>query len=352
MLVSIVINNHNYVRYVGEAIDSALAQRRAYPCVQVVVVDDGSTDASREVIASYGERIVVVLQPNGGQASAFNAGFAAATGDVIVFLDADDRLHEGAIARIAAAWHPDLAKLHFRLRVIDADGRPTGGHMPPAARPLDQGDVRGEILVHGQYVTPPTSGNAFARASLAAILPMPPEPWRIAADAFLLLQAPFHGHVAALDEPLGDYRVHGQNAWYQTGPDLAKITRQLDVDRQKEALIHAVAARHGMVAEAGLARRNHFHVLNAMAYELLAPRRGRRARLVRLGRDALVAIVRERGRRPLKRLALAAWTLLVMVLPARPACTLVVWQLYPATRPRRYRMADSQTTGDTRPGLA
>ena len=88
--VSIVVNNFNYERYVGEAIDSALAQD--HDDVEVVVVDDGSTDGSPEVIASYAERIVPVLKSNGGQGSAFNAGFAAATGAAVIFLDADDRL--------------------------------------------------------------------------------------------------------------------------------------------------------------------------------------------------------------------------------------------------------------------
>jgi len=70
--VSIIIDNYNYGRFLGEAIDSALAQ--TYPHVEVIVVDDGSTDNSREVIAKYGDRIIPVLKENGGQASAFNAG--------------------------------------------------------------------------------------------------------------------------------------------------------------------------------------------------------------------------------------------------------------------------------------
>ena len=77
--VSVVVNNFNYERYLGEAIDSALAQD--HDDVEVVVVDDGSTDGSADVVRAYGSRVVPVLKPNGGQGSAFNAGFAAATGD-------------------------------------------------------------------------------------------------------------------------------------------------------------------------------------------------------------------------------------------------------------------------------
>src|SRR4051812_12972155 len=95
-LVSIIVNNFNYARYLREAIDSALDQR--YEPTEIIVVDDGSTDRSREIIASYGSSIIPVYKPNGGQASALNAGFAASRGDIIVFLDADDILFPEAAA--------------------------------------------------------------------------------------------------------------------------------------------------------------------------------------------------------------------------------------------------------------
>ena len=87
-LVSILINNYNYDQFLHDAISSALNQ--TYPNIEIVVVDDGSTDNSSEIIASYGDAIIPVLKANGGQASAFNAGFAASRGDIICFLDADD----------------------------------------------------------------------------------------------------------------------------------------------------------------------------------------------------------------------------------------------------------------------
>src|SRR4051794_25098084 len=120
---SVIVNNYDYGRFVAGAIESALAQ--THGATEVVVVDDGSTDDSREVIAGYADAVVPVLKENGGQASAFNAGFERSRGDTIVFLDADDRLAPTAVERaVAELDDPQLAKVHWPLRVIDADGRP------------------------------------------------------------------------------------------------------------------------------------------------------------------------------------------------------------------------------------
>ena len=77
MRLSIIVNNYNYARFLSHAIDSALAV--AHEDVEVIVVDDGSTDHSRSVIEKYGGKIRSIFKPNGGQASAFNAGYAVAT---------------------------------------------------------------------------------------------------------------------------------------------------------------------------------------------------------------------------------------------------------------------------------
>src|SRR5438093_8099671 len=82
---SIIISSYNYGRYLSAAIESALHQ--TYQNTEVIVVDDGSTDDSREVIAGYANRIKPVLKENNGQASALNAGFKVSRGDVIFFVD-------------------------------------------------------------------------------------------------------------------------------------------------------------------------------------------------------------------------------------------------------------------------
>jgi len=120
--VSVVIPTYNYGRWVAEAIDSALAQ--TLPPIEVIVVDDGSTDDTAAVLAAYGDRIRVIRQRNQGPATARNAGIAAARGDVVAFLDADDlwkpRKLELQMARFDAG--PSLGFVHCGVETFDADG--------------------------------------------------------------------------------------------------------------------------------------------------------------------------------------------------------------------------------------
>jgi hypothetical protein len=210
-LVSVVINNFNYARFLSDSIESALTQ--TYPSVQVVVVDDGSTDDSRQVIARYRD-VNAVLKENGGQASALNAGFAAAAGEIVVFLDADDALAPTAVAEAVVRFRePDIVKVHWPLHEVDGDGRHTGGTVPSGELP--EGDLHDVVLSEGpaSHVNPPTSGNAWARSFLERILPIPEDEYRIWADVYLLELAPLYGRLGRVVEPQGLYRLHGSNRY-------------------------------------------------------------------------------------------------------------------------------------------
>lgn len=204
MLVSIVINNYNYARYLGAAIDSALAQ--TWHPLEVVVVDDGSSDDSWSVIEGYGDRVRAIRQPNGGQGAAYNSGFAACRGEWVLFLDSDDLLDIGAVARLLAFAKADVAKLHGYLRRIDADGQPLGGAVPYIAH--SGTDVR-EIAEHfRQYAGPPASGNLYRRSAIAPYFPLDAPAWRRSADTVPNLLCVFHGTVVAVPGTIGCYRLH------------------------------------------------------------------------------------------------------------------------------------------------
>ncbi|TIL76896.1 MAG: glycosyltransferase family 2 protein [Mesorhizobium sp.] len=209
-LVSIVITSHNYLAFVGEAIRSALTQ--TVSAHEVIVVDDGSDDGSAGLIAAT-SGIIPVLKPNGGQASAFNAGFARATGDVVLFLDADDRLLPEAVARVASADLRGVSRLQFGLETIDAAGRPTG--LYSSGRRAASGHLAGTLAAQGIFPFMPTSGNAFPRHVLKTLLPMPEAEWTLWADLYLVLACAVLGETVDLGAVLGQYRVHGGNGHFR-----------------------------------------------------------------------------------------------------------------------------------------
>ena len=213
-LVSIIINNYNYSQFLNEAIDSALSQ--TYPNTEVIVVDDGSTDNSQHLIASYATQILPLLKKNGGQASALNAGFRVSRGEIIIFLDADDYLFPYAVEQVVAAWKPSVANVQYRLELIDAQGKFLDIYPCTEIR-LDSGDLVPILLSQGRYSSLVTSGNAFSQEALAKILPIPEADFRVCADGYLITLIPFYGEIVSIEQPLGAYRKHGTNVWSMSG---------------------------------------------------------------------------------------------------------------------------------------
>jgi hypothetical protein len=217
-LATVIVDNYNYAQYLEQAIDSALSQ--TYSPLEVIVVDDGSVDGSVAVIERYGDRITPVIKSNGGQGSAFNAGFERSRGEVVVFLDADDALLEDAVANAVAAMGAGVSKVHWPMWVIDETGRRTGEQMDPE---LPEGDFRELVrrfgpLVEDTWPNAATSGNAWARDFLERVLPMPHV--LTGTDIYLSGLAAGCGRFVTLPEPQGLYRIHGAN-----------LTKELNFER-------------------------------------------------------------------------------------------------------------------------
>ena len=201
--VSVVIPTYNYARYLPEAIDSALAQTHAP--LEVIVVDDGSIDDTPGVLAAYGDRIRVIRQANRGAGAARNTGIAAARGEYVAFLDADDvwlpRKLELQMARFEA--DPGLGLVHCGAETVDDEGRHAGFMINGL-----EGWVAADLLRLDREVMGPGSNIVVPRHVAEGIggfderLP-PSEDWdfsyRIAARYRI-------GYVA---EPLIRYRQHG-----------------------------------------------------------------------------------------------------------------------------------------------
>ena len=208
--VTVLINNFNYGRYLRQAIDSALAQD--YPNVEIVVVDDGSTDESRLVITGYAGKITPVLKPNGGQASALNAGFAVSKGDIICLLDSDDWFIPGKVRALVEAFATcEAARWVFHpLQRSFPDGSIKTKSMA-TTRFVDE---REHATRYGKIYTsaPPTSGLCFKRELLERLLPMPEE-IRITSDDYLKLGAMSLAPGVYLNTDLAVQRIHDRNAY-------------------------------------------------------------------------------------------------------------------------------------------
>jgi CTP:molybdopterin cytidylyltransferase MocA len=244
--VDVVIDNYNYGRFLGAAIESALAQ--THQRVRVIVVDDGSSDDSVEVARRFGDRVTVVAKENGGHASAFNAGFERCEGDVVILLDADDLLLPEAAARAAAAFAADerVVKTQSRMEVVDGAGNPTGLVKPPAHIPMPNGDVCAEELSQ-PFDLPwvPTSANAFRRQAMAKVMPIPQREYRMCAERYLVHLMPLLGRVASLDHVGACYRVHGDNAYEALNPQLNmdRLRLTIRVDRATSIALLELARR-------------------------------------------------------------------------------------------------------------
>jgi len=246
-LVSIVIPNYNYGRYLRIAIDSALAQ--TYSPVEVIVVDDGSTDDSRAVIESYGGRISPIIKGNGGHGSALNAGYAASRGEIVIFLDADDELMPDCVEQVVKAWRPDVAKAQFQLEMVDENGKPLGERVPAFDDYLPNGDIRDRITRFGEYPSSPSSGNAYSRTALDRLMPMDEALWPAGSEKSLVFLTPFFGDVVSIRAPLGRYRIHAANDSGFKGRHLEKLRRRLTAVYFIPETICSVAASKGIALD-------------------------------------------------------------------------------------------------------
>jgi hypothetical protein len=336
LVVDIVINNHNYGAFLEDAIESACGQ--THERVNVLAVDDGSTDGSRQILARYGERIGLILQENGGQAAALNAGMERCEGDIVIFLDADDVLQPEAAARVAAAFAEDdgVSKVQSRMETIDAEGRPTGVVKPAAHLSMPSGDLReAELAYPYDLVWMATSANAFRSEALRRILPIPEREYPVTgADWYLVHLTALLGRVISLDSVGARYRVHGANSYELEASSL-------DLEHLRQAIGFAASTSRELLRladELGLARPERIlsiaDLANRMASLKLEPSRHPLPGDRRLGlvADAVRAARRRDGVSPAMKAAFVAWFAAMAAAPRGLARRLAELFMFPERR--------------------
>jgi glycosyltransferase involved in cell wall biosynthesis len=249
--VSVVVPAYNLARFLGAALDSALAQEWPRDALEVLVVDDGSSDDTPSVLAAYGDRIRVLRQDNGGLVSAVDRGLGEARGDYLALLDADDEWPLDRVRRQVEFLqeHPAVGLVHGDMEVIDAEGATIApsffaqqGHQPVRGRVLG-------ALLGGNFIS---GGAAMLRASLlAALHPIPPQAaypdWWLAANV---------AAVAEIDQLPGifnRYRFHGANMGLGAGPEQLDGILRREIPWRRWMLRHllhdsSVSAQHLLAA--------------------------------------------------------------------------------------------------------
>ncbi|HTT32410.1 MAG TPA: glycosyltransferase family 2 protein [Methylomirabilota bacterium] len=232
---TVLIDSYNYGHYVEEAVSSVLAQDFPMGEREILVVDDGSTDDTAMRLRRFGNAIRYLRKSNGGQASAFNYGFAHARGEVVALLDADDVWLPRKLGRVKDVFerNPDVGMVYHRLHWwdgADEDGTDryfaaVSGRVPESRRTLLE------------YPMASTSCLAFRRTAVEKLLPVP-EGLRSQADAYLTALIIFVTPVEAVGDYLGKYRLHGANLFQTAGKP---VTR--------EQIKHRMSMRAALLAE-------------------------------------------------------------------------------------------------------
>ena len=246
-LVSIIINNYNYDRFLAEAINSALNQ--TYRKIEVIVVDDGSIDNSHKIIASYGSRIIPVLKSNAGQASSFNEGIKVSQGKIISFLDSDDLFHPDKVEKIVDFFIQkdliDSSTIFFNsFKAINEKGLSVDDVTPSKVYSdwSKLAKIRGDHYVGGDhyffngeinkvctpeqvydfaskyryipYIGMPSSSTSMSHTLAHRVFPLPINSYRTCADNIMVKAASLLGSTYSTDLALTQYRLHGNNTWF------------------------------------------------------------------------------------------------------------------------------------------
>jgi|GEM_PF-252387 glycosyltransferase involved in cell wall biosynthesis len=335
-LISVIIPNYNYAAYLADAIDSALGLD--WPHVEVIVIDDGSTDSSREILARYGSRIKAILQENSGQLVACNKGFALSRGEIVIFLDSDDVLAPELAREVFAVWTPSVSKVQVQMRCIDSHGRPMGNVFPQYAKAPTPQEIRAWAAASSAYPTPPGSGNVYARWFLERIFPLE-DTCGTANDSYCLAAAPFLGDVITIPKPLVSYRIHGRNQGALLHLDTKQFARQMTRARLRRKYACTIAASVGMTLREDAVDLSLTYLCYRASSLKLAPATHPLSNdsTLRCLRDFVRAFFTPQGLSLRARLSLLAWGWAVCLLPVAPASRLILWRFAPGARPPALR---------------
>jgi glycosyltransferase involved in cell wall biosynthesis len=226
--VTVLIDTYNHERFIEEAIVSVLEQDFPPSEKEILVVDDGSTDRTPEIVRKFEPRVRLLRKANGGQASAFNAGVPEAKGEIIAFLDGDDWWKKNKLSAVMKAFEgtPAVGVVGHGIIQVDDLTRKSTILLPETPEYFDMRSAAGAQVFRNLMCFLGTSRVAIRRDVLMRVLPIP-ETLTIEADEFMSAVAVACGGAILLVEPLTFYRLHDQNLFQFRTNDAVRMRKKM-----------------------------------------------------------------------------------------------------------------------------
>jgi glycosyltransferase involved in cell wall biosynthesis len=225
--LSVLIDTYNHEKYIRDAIKSVLTQDKCdAAAVEIVLIDDGSTDRTGEIAKEFCGVVRYYRKPNGGQASAFNFGIPLCEGEIICFLDGDDWWHPSKLSTVLDTFikKPNLSALGHGFLEVDEVGGRSFRNGPSAPVPIKFSSPDCIDVFHKLSCCLGTSRLAIRRSVALNLLPIP-EALVFEADEYMFTLLPTVGDVVVLPEVLTYYRIHGANLYQDSRAQAMKYTK-------------------------------------------------------------------------------------------------------------------------------
>jgi glycosyltransferase involved in cell wall biosynthesis len=228
--VTVLIDTYNHERFIEEAIVSVVEQDFPASDMEILVVDDGSTDRTPEIVRKFAPRVRYLPKENGGQASAFNFGIPQARGEIIAFLDGDDWWAGRKLSTVVGVFaeSPDVGAIGHGYYAVDEAGAMLRTVVPERKFRLCLRSPGEANLFSDLRCFLGTSKVAYRRSILERVLPIP-EVLRFEADEYIWTIAVALADALVLDSPLFFYRFHANNHYMQDSFDKVLLQRRLDI---------------------------------------------------------------------------------------------------------------------------
>lgn len=228
--VTVIVDTYNHERFIEQALGSVLDQDYPQSDMEIVVVDDGSTDKTPDLLRKFGEKITVIQKRNGGQASAFNAAIPLAKGEIVAFLDGDDWWAKNKLSTVMSEFsgNPEIGVVgHGFYEYLET------AQQAKAVLPESTKRVSLKVLADGRAFANSMCFFGTSRVSIRKRvldrIGQIPETLLVEADEFMSTMAVAKSGGVILKQPLTFYRLHAGNLFYFASHDEEKSRRKMSV---------------------------------------------------------------------------------------------------------------------------